>query len=312
MAAGIGSLRDELFFHALLSPGVCNDANPAIPSLMGVLEFAPGAAPPILWQTALRRLGPAKALPKHARRYIYGLVFSRLEPPDLADLTSKRAMAHGLLSALATAHRRGVINVDLRDGHMYFDRSDGTYRLIDWDCSITIAAAAGRDPAAPRDSHQSCAVDQPAVPVHFWEEILSNRPPTIAPESLFSWRDGRCGHHTTRPLLLVTRCPSAPLCSSLPLSIPLRYSLVLPDRPSSSLVSSRTLVTLCSLRFRTVRAAVASRQRWTSGTRRSSWQRSSVATSTLTLSSCAKRILQTLVGSRARSRPKRARMRRIN
>ena len=99
-------------------------------------------------------------------------------------------MAHGLLVALATAHRRGIINVDLRDGHMYFDRSDGSYRLIDWDCSITIAAAAGRNPAAPRDSNRSCAIDQPAVPVHFWEEILSNRPPTIAPESLFSWRDG--------------------------------------------------------------------------------------------------------------------------
>ena len=85
VAAGVGSLRDELFFHALLSRGgVCPAKASGIPGLADVLEFSPrGGTPSAIWRLATGLLGEGAAPPPARGRYIYGLVFQRLDaaPP---------------------------------------------------------------------------------------------------------------------------------------------------------------------------------------------------------------------------------------
>ena len=186
----MGSLRDELFAHALLSPGVCESTSAGIPSMVDVLEFGPGRIPPVLWDTAVRRLGEGTALPARDKQFIYALVFPRLEEARPESTSDQREIMHGMLTALARAHHVGIINVDLRENHTLYDRSDGSYRLIDWDCTTTVAAAAGQDPLGPRNDSRRCVVDQPAVPVNFWGEGLRGKQMTAAPEMLFPWRDG--------------------------------------------------------------------------------------------------------------------------
>ena len=153
----------------------------------------------------------------------------------------------GLLTALATASHRGVINVDLRSGHMMYDAAgttsaisrrylgdisalfplisaisrrylgcislaDRTFRLTDWDNAVAVAEAAGRDAEFPRDGAVACALHAPAVPVHIWGEMLpSGSPTTVAPESLFSWLDGgRAGCRFT-PALDIWHAGDIPL-----------------------------------------------------------------------------------------------------
>ena len=159
--------------------------------MVDVLEFGPGRIPPVLWDTAVRRLGEGTALPARDKQFIYALVFPRLEEARPESTSDQREIMHGMLTALARAHHVGIINVDLRENHTLYDRSDGSYRLIDWDCTTTVAAAAGQDPLGPRNDSQSCVVDQPAVPVNFWGEALRGKEMTAAPEMLFPWRDGR-------------------------------------------------------------------------------------------------------------------------
>ena len=75
---------------------------------------------------------------------------------------------------------------------MLHDKSTHSFRLIDWDVPVTVASAAGMDSVYSRDGRLGCALDQPAVPVPIWGEAFAHGlpHPTIAPETLFSWRDG--------------------------------------------------------------------------------------------------------------------------
>ena len=147
------------------------------------LEFSPDTTPPELRNLAVR--AEERRLPPPAdAQYIYALVFPRYEEPRGKPLE----FVKGLISALKTAQQRGIINVDLRESHVQFDPVDMSCRLIDWDCSVTVAAAAGRDALYARDGRQSCALDQPAVPLLFWDEVM-NFALTLAPETLFNWLD---------------------------------------------------------------------------------------------------------------------------
>ena len=57
-----------------------------------------------------------------------------------------------------------------------YDRSDRSYRLIDWDCAMTVASAAGRLPGRARNQSSSCAIDQPRVPINVWGEVVAHAP----------------------------------------------------------------------------------------------------------------------------------------
>ena len=204
-AVGLGSMKHELFISAMLAASTHNSSGssgnadgtcvlaPGIVPLLDVLEFSPGAMPDQLeadarkFHTSIEKeLVP---LPPNRSQYVYALVFPQLEPSlsetILEQRDEMRAYAKGLLTALVTAHSKGIINFDLRYGHM-FKGSDGTYRLIDFDCAFTTADAAGLDPAFPRNDGRSCAASLPAVPESFWGELVEPRP-LIAPEILFPW-----------------------------------------------------------------------------------------------------------------------------
>ena len=127
---------------------------PGIVPILDVLEFTPNTTPRPLQAEASRlfaqieRYGKKVGEPQPPRpqeRFIYALVFPQLEPHSrephsLANesLAERRAFVLGLMSALRVAHARGIINFDLREGHVYRDRSDGTYRLIDWECALSL------------------------------------------------------------------------------------------------------------------------------------------------------------------------------
>lgn len=202
-AVGVGSLRDELFVHALLSPQVCGKGiSNSITPLLDVLEFSKSSTPPALRKLALQKLAPGAAPLPTAAQYIYALVFPRYDRAPrkgtMPHSRARQAEMRALLTALARAARLRIINRDLRSGHVMFDPADhGSFRLTDWDNAIAADEAAGHDLDFPRDTASSCVIHQPAVPVHVWGEmLLSGEPTTIAPESLFAWLDG--GRHGCR------------------------------------------------------------------------------------------------------------------
>ena len=158
-----------------------------------MIEFTPSTTPPPLRTVAMLALARGARPPPDDAQYIYALVFPRYKsaPPPGAIPRAQAAQAEmrGLLTALATASRRGVINVALRSGHMMYDPADRSFRLTDWDYAVAVSEASGRDAEFPRDDAASCVTHVPAVPMHIWGE-LSPKKTTVAPELLFTWLDG--------------------------------------------------------------------------------------------------------------------------
>lgn len=193
-AAGIGSAKDEIFVHAVLAPEACNDLNSGITPLLDVIEFSHDDIPVPLQALAMRKLKDSAKVPAEHARFVYALVFPKYRALKQIAERDIIAETRGLLSALATASQRGIINVDLRHDHVMLDPRDLSYRLMDWDNAVTVSAAAGKHPIYRRDSTRSCAIDQPSVPVHAWGEFLESNIMSLPPELLLSWLDrGRRG-----------------------------------------------------------------------------------------------------------------------
>ena len=235
-AAGAGSLRDELFVHALLSPQTCGSGvGDGITPLLDVLEFSPSTAPPALRVAAANALREGATPPATRAQswYIYALVFPRYAPAPPRGAMSRaqaaQAEMRGLLTALATASRRGVINVDLRSGHMMYDVAGRTFRLTDWDNAVAVEEAAGGDAEFPRDDAASCATHVPAVPTHIWGEVLHSAA-TVAPESLFAWLDGGRAGCRFSPALDIWHA-GLRLAELLGCPRPLAPSALRPERP---------------------------------------------------------------------------------